>query len=100
MHGAAHWIADLDRAAVTQVGCNHSRLRPLQIPPVLDGQKGVGAGDYVSQTESSVQIALIAAEKLAIRLRIFRDKNHHRSSERLARVLGDALNVYAAAHQG
>src|ERR1017187_8212818 len=68
--GATHWIANLNRAAMTQVCCNHSGLGPIQIPSVLDRQNVVGTWYDILQIKGTVEIALIPAEKVAVSLRV------------------------------
>ena len=73
--------ADLNGAAGFQVRGNYGGLRPVEIPSVFDGQNGVGTGDYAAKTEGAIEVALIAAEKVAVVLQIFRDQDDHGSGE-------------------
>lgn len=93
-------IADFNRSPTIHVRRDHGGPGPIQIPSVFDGQNGVRTWDNIQQIEGTVEVALIAAEKIAVALRIFGDQNHHRSGERLAGALRRALYVQAAAHHG
>src|ERR1700722_266362 len=63
--GPSRLIPNFDFPATFEVRGNDAWLRPVQIPSVLDGQQCVGAGNYASQSKSSVQIALISAEEIS-----------------------------------
>jgi hypothetical protein len=93
-------ITDFHRSAMIGVRGNHGGLGPIQVPSVLDGENGVGAGDNILQIKRTVEIALIAAEKIAVLLRIFWDQYNHGSSEGFAGSLRGPFDIQAAACQG
>src|ERR1700687_3667722 len=92
--------ADFQRSPTLCVRGDHRWLGPIQVPSVLDGENGIGAGDDILQIKRTVEVALIAAEEIAVLLWIVRDQDNHGSAEGLARVLGRSFNVQPTAYHG
>src|ERR1700722_3984776 len=91
--GPSRLIPNFDFPATFEVRGNDAWLRPVQIPSVLDGQQCVGAGNYASQSKSSVQIALISAEEISAKFRIFRHQTHHPPRKASPRPRHGSLNL-------
>ena len=53
---------NLDGFSALQVGLQHRRIAPLQVPAIGQREHGVLAGNNVGQREGAVAVALIAAE--------------------------------------
>ena len=93
MHGAPGRAADLNDASVARVRGNYGGLGPIEIPSVFDGQNRVRTRNHIEQTEGAVEVALIAAEKVAVVLQIFRDQDDHGSGEGFVPAFRRAFHV-------
>ena len=54
-----------------------SGLEPREAPGVFDSNDSVGARDYVWEREAAIEVTLIAAEQVTMRVGIGRDKSNH-----------------------
>src|SRR5438045_438147 len=75
---------NIHHRSIFNVAIEGIRVRPLQIPPVLNGNYCVLSRQHVRQAKCSVTIALVSPEQRDIILRVLGDQDNHCSWQRLA----------------
>src|SRR5580700_1153618 len=92
LHGIWHVHGTLGAAGnsydlpVFGIVCDYTGAGPIEVPAIFDGDDGIGTGNDATQAETSILIALVAAEKVAMRFWIFRHQDHHRPRCSLSRA--------------
>ena len=61
-------LVDVERGQLRLA--DHGRLRPVQVPPILDRNRRVGAGNHTAESEGAVEVALVAAEEFTVGLAV------------------------------
>lgn len=92
MDGVGHEVADDQVLAMLEVAGEGGGLAPLEVPGVVDGDEGIGAGDDVADGEAAVEVALVAAEEFQVGLGIFGDQDDHDAGGGLVAVMDEAFD--------
>src|SRR5579859_2379949 len=85
----------LHSLAFGQVGFQHGRVRPFQVPAVLDCQQRIFSGHDITQYEGAVAVALVTAKQRSAVCQVVRNKHNHCSCKRFVTALH---HTFYAAH--
>src|SRR5580700_2076106 len=99
LHGIWHVHGTLGAAGnsydlpVFGIVCDYTGAGPIEVPAIFDSDDGIGTGNDAAQAETSILIALVSAEQVAMRLRIFGYQHYHCPGCGLACALGESFFI-------